>query len=161
MRLPACPFERARLAYRDVSSVSNRVSLIAAIVPARIVTTHTLFCLRTRLPLVRQHFLCALFNSFVLNAVVRMLMGGHLTTSLVEGLPVPVWSGDLLQRRIASLACRLARNADSAAMRAELQALIARLYGLDSQSFHAVLETFPLISGDERDHALKDLQNLD
>ena len=40
---------RARLAYRDVASPSNVVTLIAAIVPAGVVTTHTLFCLRTPL----------------------------------------------------------------------------------------------------------------
>jgi Eco57I restriction-modification methylase len=160
-RLPGCAFERARLAYRDVSSVSNRVSLIAAVVPARVVTTHTLFCLRTPLPLARQHFLCALFNSFVLNAIVRMLMGGHLTTSLVESLPVPVWSGDPLQRRIAALACRLARRSDNAAGHAELQASIARLCAIDSQTFRAVLETFPLISRQERDRALQSFMNLD
>jgi len=158
-RLPHRGFEHPRLAYRDVSSVSNRLSLIAAIVPARVVTTHTLFCLRTPLPLARQHFLCALFNSFVLNAVVRMLMGGHLTTSLVESLPVPVWSGNALQRRIAALACRLARRPDCAAAHAELQSSIARLYDLDRQTFHAVLQTFPLISIQERDRALQEFMN--
>ena len=45
---------RARLAYRDVASATNRLTLIAAIVPARAVTTHTLFCLKTRLPLAEQ-----------------------------------------------------------------------------------------------------------
>lgn len=160
-RLPHRGFEHSRLAYRDVSSVSNRLSLIAAIVPPLVVTTHTLFSLRTPLPLARQHFLCALFNSFVLNAVVRMLMGGHLTTSLVESLPVPGWSGDTLQRRIAALACLLARRPDCAAAHAELQASVARLYDLDSQTFHAVLQTFPLISIQERDRALRRFMNLD
>ena len=50
--------------------------------PGGVVTTHTLFCLRTPLPLSRQHFLCGVFNLYVLNAVVRLLMGGHVTTSL-------------------------------------------------------------------------------
>ncbi|HYN09217.1 MAG TPA: N-6 DNA methylase [Vicinamibacterales bacterium] len=153
-RLPGLGFERARLAYRDVSSVSNRLSLIAAIVPAHVVTTHTLLCLRTPLPLVRQHFLCALFNSYVLNAVVRMLMGGHVTTSLVESLPVPAWTGDGSQRRIALLAHRIARNAGDTAAHAALQAAVARLYALDRQTFHAVLETFPLTARQERDRAL-------
>jgi hypothetical protein len=152
-RLPGLGFERARLAYRDVSSVSNRLSLIAAIVPAQVVTTHTLFCLRTPLPFVRQHFLCALFNSYVLNAVVRMLMGGHVTTSLVESLPVPAWTGDASQRRIAVLAHRMARGAGDTPAQAELQATIARLYALDSQTFQDVLETFPLIAREERDRA--------
>jgi hypothetical protein len=120
-----------RLGYRDVSGVGNRLSLIAAIVPGGVVTTHTVFCLRTRLPPVAQLFLCGVFNSFVLNAVVRMLMGAHVTTSLVEGLPVPRWSGSPAERRIARLAGALARHPDSARLQAALQAGVARLYGFD------------------------------
>jgi hypothetical protein len=99
--LPQRPFEQPRLAYRDISAVGNRHALIAAIIPAGVVTTHTIFCLKTPLPIEQQHFLCACFNSEILNRYVRLLMGGHLTTSLVEGLPVPPWTGTSRQRQIA------------------------------------------------------------
>jgi hypothetical protein len=102
--LPQRPFDRPRLAYRDISAVGNRQALIAAIVPAGVVTTHTIFCLKAPLPIEQQHFLCACFNSEILNRYVRLLMGGHLTTSLVEGLPVPPWVGSNRQRRIARYA---------------------------------------------------------
>jgi len=39
----------ARVGYRDVASATNRLTLIAAIIPAHAVTTHTVFCLKTRL----------------------------------------------------------------------------------------------------------------
>ena len=106
--LPGRSYTRARLAYRDVSGAGNRRTLIAAIVPAGIVTTHTLFCLRTPLEDVQQHFLCALFNSSPLNRIVRMLMGSHVTTGLVEHLPVPVWTGDESQMTLADMARTLA-----------------------------------------------------
>lgn len=150
--LPSRSFERARLAYRDVSAVSNRQSLIAAIVPAGVVTTHTLFCLKTPLALPRQHFLCACFNSYVLNTIVRMLMGGHLTTSLVEGLPVPLWTGSREQRRIARLSGRLAVRSTVRAS-AVLQALIAHEYGVDIDAFRQILAGFPLVPVEERDVA--------
>ncbi len=102
--LPDQPFSRARLAYRDISAVGNRHALIAAVIPPDIVTTHTIFCLKTPLPIEQQHFLCACFNSEILNRFVRLLMGGHLTTSLVEGLPVPRWTGSTRQMRVARLA---------------------------------------------------------
>jgi hypothetical protein len=159
-RLPGLGFERPRLAYRDVSSVSNRLSLIAAIVPPLVVTTHTLLCLRTPMPLVRQHFLCALFNSYVLNAVVRMLMGGHVTTRLIEGLPVPLWTGDAIQRRIALLAHRIARRPQDGVAHADIQASIARLYALDSQTFQTVLDSFPLVSRQERDRARRTFASM-
>jgi len=129
-RLPDRRFDRPRLAYRDVSGVGNRRCLIAAIVPAGVVTTHTLFCLRTPLPAVRQELLCALFNSDVLDAVVRMLMGTHVTASLVADLPVPAWRDSDAERRLAALARRLARSPDDAPAMTQLQAGVARLYGV-------------------------------
>ena len=74
--------QRARLAYRDVASATNRLTLIAAIVPARAVTTHTLFCLKTRLPMAEQHVLCALLNSFVANYLIRLRVNTHVTATL-------------------------------------------------------------------------------
>ena len=110
-RLPAGRFMQPRLVYRDVSGVGNRFTLIAAVMPAGVVTTHTLFCLRGEWPLAQLHFLCGLFNSALLNRVVRMLMGSHVTTSLVAHLPVPRWQGTRPQTRIAALAARLAKPA--------------------------------------------------
>lgn len=153
--LPARGFSAPRLAYRDVAGVTNRLSLIAAIVPAGVVTTHTLFCLRTPLPLDQQHFLCGIFNSFVMNAVVRLLMGGHVTTSLVEDLPVPRWSGSRRQKRIARLAAALARGDRRATTAAHLQASVARLYALDAATVAQVVAGFPLVSPEDRQLALQ------
>jgi hypothetical protein len=136
-----------------VSAVANRLSLIAAIVPPGVLSTHTVFCLRTPIDAAREHFLCGLFNSYVLNAVARMLMGGHLTTSLVEDLRVPAWTGDEEQRRISALARRLARCPASGRSLAALQAAIARLYRLDAPMFAHVLAGFPLVPEADRRRA--------
>jgi hypothetical protein len=151
--LPDARFDAPRLGYRDVSGVGNTRSLIAAIVPAGAVTIHTVLCLRTAVPLEQQHFLCGLFNSYVLNAVVRLLMGGHVTTSLVEDLPVPPWRGDARDRVIALLAGELSSRPDDRAARAALEAHVAGLYGLDEGMFAHVLEGFPLVDRHERDGA--------
>ncbi len=106
-RLADCRYRRPRLAYRDVSGVGNTHALVATIIPEGVVTTHTLFCLRTPLPLDLQHFLCGLFNSAVFDRLVRLEMGSHVTTTLVENLPVPPWTGSPVQREIAALAAGL------------------------------------------------------
>ncbi len=100
-------YARPRLAYRDVSGVGNTQALVAAIIPAGVITTHTLFCLRTEIPIEQQHFLCGVFNSGVLDRLVRLEMGSHVTTTLVENLPVPPWTGSAVQREIARLAADL------------------------------------------------------
>src|SRR5262249_42666446 len=139
-------------AYRDVAGATNRLTLIAAILPARCVSTHTLFCLRSRLPLVSQYFLCGLFNSFIVNYLVRMRVTTHVTTATVEGLPIPPPRYSSAEREIATLARLLSRRADATAF-SRLQSLAAGLYQLTNDEFRHVLSTFPLIASEIKDAA--------
>jgi hypothetical protein len=148
-------YHRARLAYRDVASATNRLTLIAAILPAHCVSTHTLFCLRTPVPRRAQHFLCGLFNSFVLNYLVRLRVTTHVTTTIIEQLPLPKPSeGPRTFREIAALARQLSRRTNPSAS-ARLQALVASLYQLSVAEFEYVLSTFPLVKQEERAAALR------
>jgi methylase of polypeptide subunit release factors len=144
-------FRRRRLAYRDVASAGNRLSLLAAIVPANTVTTHTLFCLKTPLPAADQQVLCALLNSFVVNYLARQRIGTHLSASIVEGLPVPrPERGSTEFEAVRRCAERLAWSPDDPAISAELHARTARLYGLTADELCHVLDTFPLVPKEER-----------
>jgi hypothetical protein len=148
-------YAHPRLAYRDVASSTNRLTLIAAIVPAHVLTTHTLFCLKGNVEATRQQFLCAVFNSFVANYLVRLRVGMHVTVSIIERLPVPVIAPDLPAfRAIVALAERISNAPQDRAAAATLQARVARLYGLDRTEFQHVLGTFPLIPIDERSAAM-------
>ncbi len=152
---PARTYAQPRLAYRDVASPTNRLTLIAAIVPAHVLTTHTLFCLKGHVTLPLQRFLCAIFNSFVANYLVRLRVGMHVTTSIIGRLPVPVVSADLPAfGRIVSLAARMSNNPGDGNTAATLQASVAHLYKLDQYEFQHVLGTFPLIPAEERAAAL-------
>jgi hypothetical protein len=155
---------RARLAYRDVASATNRLTLIAAIVPAKAVTTHTLFCLKTPLAVDAQHVLCGLLNSLVANYFIRMRVNTHVTASLVSRLPVPLLtSRHPLFGRLGLLAKTLAtsvRPADTMVEYAQLQALVARLYGLGEDDFEHVLGTFPLIPEELRRRCFREFTDL-
>ena len=155
---------RIRLAYRDVASATNRLTLIAALVPSRAVTTHTLFCLKTSRSLGEQQVLCALLNSFVANYLVRMRVNTHVTVALVSRLPVPVVrEGDPLFDRLRALSDSLTRSTrpvESMDEYAELQALVASAYGLDEEDFKHVLKTFPLIAESTREACLGELKIL-
>ena len=139
---------RARLAYRDVASASNRLTLIAAIVPSGSVTVHTLFCLKTALPEIDQDFLCGVFNSFVANYLVRLRVTMHVTTHVMAHLPVPRPAATSpLYAAISGLTAKL-RSSSSPQTEweyAELQAAVARLYKLTGDELEHVLATFPLI----------------
>src|SRR5260221_3721554 len=156
--LPSSPHERPRLAYRDVASATNRTTLIAAMLPAQCVSTHTLFCLRSRLSLRSQYFLCALFNSFVVNFLVRLRVTTHVTTAIVERLPIPTAeTAPGAFRHIAALGRVLSRRRDPNAL-AILNARVAELYQLSAEEFAHILETFPLIPIEERERALREFK---
>ncbi|HEY7169292.1 MAG TPA: N-6 DNA methylase [Vicinamibacterales bacterium] len=150
-----------RLAYRDVASATNRTTLIAAIVPGSCVSTHTVFCLRTPLAMRAQQFLCGLFNSLVVNYLARLWVTTHVTTGIVERLPVPRadQAGSALPR-IAAIARLLARRRDAAAF-AELNARVAALYRLSSDDVAHVLGTFPLIAAAEREAMFRRFRQLE
>jgi hypothetical protein len=147
--------EHPRLAYRDVASATNRLTLIAAVLPAQCASTHTVFCLRTPLPSRSHHFLCGLFNSLVVNYLVRLRVTTHVTTGTVERLPIPTAeTAPAAYREIGSLARLLARRHNATAF-ARLNARVAELYQLSVEEFEHILETFPLIPREERAMALK------
>ena len=155
---------RPRLAYRDIANATNRVTLIAAVLPAETVTTHTLFCLKTPLPLDAQHVLCALLNSFVANYLIRLRVNTHVTVSLVSRLRVPVLDRDSRTfRRLSALAQTLMHSPEVAERQpeyAELQGLVANLYGLNESEFVHVLSTFPLIPEGIKSAALTHFNNF-
>jgi hypothetical protein len=152
---PARTFRRARLAYRDVASPTNRLTLIAAIVPAGTVTTHTLFCIKEDLSDDRQWFLCGMFNSLVANFLVRLWVGTHVTTAIVGRLPMPNPAGNCTSfREVALLSRALSRAPDDVERWVKLQVLAARLYALNQEQLRYVLSTFPLVPQDHRDRVL-------
>jgi hypothetical protein len=152
---PARTYERARLAYRDVASATNRLTLIAAIVPKGAITTHTVFCLREEVSEDVQHFLCGVFNSYVANYLVRLRVTTHVGAAIVERLPVPRPSvSSEMFREVARLGREMVKQPTAEKAAAILQARVAELYGLDAESFRHVLDTFPLVDLAPRTAAL-------
>ena len=153
---------RRRLAYRDVASATNRLTLIASLIPARAVTTHTLFCLKSPLPLNAQYVLCALLNSFVANYLVRLRVNTHVTATLVAHLPAPlVGPRDPAFTKLLTLARLLTAGAapvETMPEYARLQALVAHLYGVSAADFEHILGTFPLVAGSAKESALREFR---
>jgi hypothetical protein len=149
---------RPRLGYREVASATNRTTLIAAIVPARAVTTHTVFCLKGAMPLDSQRVLCGLLNSFVANYLVRMRVSTHVTSAIMSRLRLPFLTSDTpLFRRVLALSTTLLNGEDNVEVQpayVELQALSAEAYALSVDDFSHVLGTFPLIPQATRDRCL-------
>jgi hypothetical protein len=145
---PARTYRRARLAYRDVAAASNRLTLIAAMLPAGCLTTHTVFCLRTAMAATDQVFLCGLLNSYVANYLVRQRITTHVSAAVIGRIPAPKPDPiDALFGEGVDLCTALTGAADPEhePAYAQLQALMAQAYGLSEAEFRLILDSFPLI----------------
>jgi len=143
----------ARVCYRDVASFSNRLTLIAALLPPGVVSTHTVFCTKRPVPPPEAWCLVGLLNSLVANYLVRLQMSTHVTTALMARLPVPrPGPGSSELREVAALAEHLSRcsiEGDPESY-ARLNTIAAHLYGLSAEEYRHVVSTFPLLPEDLR-----------
>jgi hypothetical protein len=142
---------RSRLGYREVASATNRLTLIAAMLPAHCVTTHTIFCLREPLVMDEQWCLCGLLNGYVANYLVRLRGGTHVPAIVMRELPVPRL--DSAARAFAAIvrwSKRLASYPGDPSGRARLHAATARAYGIAEPDLRHILSTFPLVPAVER-----------
>ena len=99
-----------------------------------------------------QHLLCGFLNSLIVNYLGRLRVTTHVTTAIVEWLPVP--TRDDAAGGVPRPSPRSpggCRDAPTLEDWAHLNARVAKLYQLTVEDFAHVLETFPLIDRTERD----------
>jgi hypothetical protein len=144
-------FNRERIAYRDVASATNRLTLIAGMLPAGAISTHTVFVSKTALDGKSRWCLLGLMNSLMVNYLVRLEVTTHVTTSLMARLPVPRPPEPSDEfKTLATLARRISVSGIDANIEsyAELNAIVAGLYGLSFDQYAHLLNTFPLLGAE-------------
>lgn len=121
---------------------------------------------------------CALLNSFTADWVIRQKVTSHVNMFYAYQLPLPrLTASDPAFRHIVERAARLICTthefdslaeevgigshengatdpAERARLRAELDGLIAHLYGLTEEEFAHILRAFPLVAGEAKEAAL-------
>ena len=150
-----------RLAFRDIARSNDERTMIACIAPPGVVFGHTATVEKT--PWARRNadalVLCALFNSFPFDWLVRQKAATHLSLYLLEALPVPCFS-EAACRSLAHAALLLSCNhagyaalwreqargeiaqGESGSLRAKIDATVARAYGLSRDQYDHVLRGF-------------------
>lgn len=158
-----------RFGYRAIASSTNARSIISMIVPKNVVCSHSL---NVALPIQDNRymlFICATLNSLFFDFSLRQKVSSNLTMFFIYQTPVPrLTSGDKyfwdIVQRAAKLICtapefdELAQEVglnshregvtdetERAQLRAELDGIIAHLYGLTEAEFAYILTTFPIV----------------
>ena len=165
-------YQDYRFGYREIASATNERTMVSTVLPPNVFCNHKIMFVSPRLssdwtPQLGL-YLAGVFNSFVFDYVVRQ-RGGSMSMFMIYQMPVPrLTSADAEFAPIVSASARLicttpefddlAREAglrshadgvaapdERAALRAQLDARIARLYGLSESEFAHILATFPLV----------------
>lgn len=172
-------YQRYRCGIRAVASNTNERSLVSSVIPAEVFCGNSV--LTTVTSLLDDHqtvFLVAVLNSLVVDALLRMKVTTNINMFYLYQLPIPrLTKNDLVFKRIVERAARLicttpdfdalakavgmsdhksgATNAtERTRLRAELDALVAHLYGLTEEEFSHILISFPLIDRSTKDATL-------
>lgn len=168
-------YQTYRLGFRDIARNTDERTMISTVIPPAF---HG-----NKLPTLKvfnedgerlvgsttQLFICAIWNSFVIDWMLRQKITTTLNFFYLHQLPIPRFKQDdpgfsSITSRSARLTCttqefdELAKEvglesykqsatdpAERARLRAELDGLVAHLYGLSESEFAHVLTTFPLV----------------
>ncbi len=178
-------YQKYRLAFRDVARDSDQRTMIATVLPPNVFCPHTMSLESIPrgsdgLDAIVRLYLLALFNSFVIDYLLRFRVTNHLSFFLVYSLPVPRLMPDSteilpLAERSLKLCCTASEfaplweevmkspwssevaapePAERLKLRAEIDGLVAHLYDLTEEEFAHVLSTFPVVPQETKDAAL-------
>jgi len=162
-------YQTYRLGFRDVAASTNERTLIASIIPPMTFAGNTLIVSSEPGDYSTLSAITSFLNSFILDWLIRQKITSHVNMFYFYQLPVPrLCSGDdyfsPLVERAARLICtdiqfdELAREvgigsykngvtdpAERARLRAEIDGMVAHLYGLSEAEFAHILNAFPLV----------------
>ncbi len=156
-----------RLGYRSVGENTNARNFIAAVLPPGVFCGNSLILSKGAVPPAVLCLLAGLFNSFVLDYLLRLRIARNLNMFFVYQLPVPrLTAADPAFGAIVTRSARLTCTspafdglaaavglsgpgatdpADRTRLRAELDGIVAHVYGLTEPQFAHVLSTFPAV----------------
>lgn len=131
-----------RLVFRDIARSNDERTMIAALAPPGTVFGHTATVEKT--PWRRRPedaaLLCALFNSFPFDWLIRQKAATHLSLYLLADLPLPRFTP--AQAGFLATAAGAPDQAPDRDLRARMDAVVARAYGLDRAMYDRVLAGF-------------------
>ena len=165
-------YQQYRFAYRSITGNTNERTMVCSILPRNCFFGHSLNALsryRSRISSPEMMYFTALMSSFVVDYALRQRVATQLTMFFLYQLNIPrLTEKDAAFQPIISRTARLICTtpefhdlasevglkshkdgaddpAERARLRAEIDGLVAHLYGLTEEEFAYILTTFPLV----------------
>jgi Alw26I/Eco31I/Esp3I family type II restriction m6 adenine DNA methyltransferase len=174
-------YQHYRFAFRAIARNTDIRTLIVGLIPKNLFCGNSILvlCELHKISTNEIIFATAILNSFVLDFYVRQMVSANINMFFIYQLPVPrLTAGDKyfqdIVERAAKLICttpefdQLAQavgiethengvtdETERGHLRAELDGIIAHLYGLTEEEFTYILTTFPLVPQPVKQAALQ------
>jgi len=163
-------YQQYRLCHRAIARNTDNRTMIASMMPQNVFSGHSINAIVGLMPYGEQLYEIALLNSFSVDYLLRQSVTANLTMFFIYQLPIPRLTARdpafaPLVKRAARLICTtpefdaLAKEvglgshiagastpSERAKLRAEIDGLVAHLYGLTEDEFVHVLNAFPLVA---------------
>lgn len=178
-------YQGYRLGFRDVARNTDERTMISSILPKNIFVGNTAIVSVLFADLKELIVLVSILNSFCVDYVIRQKVTSHCNMFYVYQLPVPRlqegdrWFAEIVERA-AKLICTtpefddlakdvglgshhngITNEIERGKLRAELDGIIAHLYGLTEAEFAHILSTFPLVPDATKQAALNAYRDVD
>ncbi len=168
-------YQMYKLGFRDIARNTDQRTAIITMLPKGVCCNHkiptVIICDSTQKPSYKYELLfCCILNSFAIDYLLRQRVTTNLTFFFLYQLPIPrLQEGDKWFREIVDRAAKLicttpefdelakevglgshkngvTDEIERGTLRAELDGIIAHLYGLTEQEFQHILSTFPIVA---------------
>ncbi len=174
-------YQKYRLAYREIARNTDKRTIIVSLLPKNVFANHKLTLSSLDKSNVSNYeilYICGVLNSIVFDFMARQRVTTSFSMFMFYQLPIPrLTKNDRhfpeIVQRAAKLICttpefdELAREVglnshkngvtdetQRAQLRAELDGIIAHLYGLTEGEFGYILSTFPIVAEETKQAAL-------
>ena len=182
-------FQQHRLGIRSVARSTDERTIISTILPKDIFCGNSILVTRSNTNLDSSHllFICSCLNSLTLDFIMRLKVSANLNIFFIYQLPIPRlqkgnWYFDNIIKRAARLICTAPEFRDlwkeimgtewslqeganeeheRTQLRAEIDALVGHLFGLNEDEVEYVLSTFPLIQKEIKEKKLEEFIKLE
>jgi len=164
-------YQNYRIALRAISSSTNTRTLIATILPKKTFVGNSLLVSTSDILNSNLLYIVSFINSFVLDYYIRQIVSQNINIFYIYQLPIPRLGATdkwykLMIEKAAKLVCSTPEFADlwkevmqsewsqkSVAitepernrLKADLDGIIAYIYGLTEEEFTHILSTFPIV----------------
>ena len=182
-------YQKYRMAFREIASSTNERGLIATILPKNVFANHKLMISNSNsegLDDIHKILLSGFLNSFVFDFQVRQKTSTSISMHIFYQLTIPrlnvtnKWFKPIVERA-AKLICTTEEFAElwkdvmktewnekaivkteteRNKLKAELDGIIAHIYGLTEEEFTYILTTFPIVAQAQKDAALLSFKKL-